>query len=143
MTNVDQNKIILKNSFSEIIEPGIIINEFKGGAELEAQDLIDAKDANLRLTNGKRYTVLLSFGYLANTTKEARETVAAKNFSDKTIALALLTESLGQRLMGNFYLNVNKPHVTTRLFNSKALAIVWLRQQLNGHKVIETDWNAE
>jgi hypothetical protein len=141
MTNVDTNKIILKNSVSEKIEPGIIINEFKSGAELEAEDIIAAKDANLKLTNGKRYTVLLSFGYLANTTKEARETAAAKNFSSKTIALALLTESLGQRLMGNFYLNVNKPNVNTRLFNSKELALVWLRQQLNENKILETDWN--
>lgn len=140
MTEENSHTIVLPHSVSRIIEPGIIINEFKGGTNLEAQDIIAAKEANMKLANGRRYTVLLSFGYLADTTKEAREAAAAKDFSTKTIALALLSDSLGQRIMGNFYLNVNKPTVKTKLFNSQESALVWLREQLNSEKIIETEW---
>ncbi|MFO0355416.1 MAG: hypothetical protein ACK50A_00570 [Sphingobacteriaceae bacterium] len=140
MEHIQSNKITLDKSTSEILEAGIIINEFKEGVTLEVDDLLRTKEANLKLANNRRYTVVLSFGYLASVSKETREVAASKDFKKSTIAMAVLTHSVGQRLMGNFYMNFNKPYVNTRLFNDKELAIKWLREQLNEQNVIETDW---
>lgn len=119
-----------KNSTSRIIEPGIIFNEFKEGVDLEVDDLLNVKKANLELANGRPYTVLLSFGYLTNTTSELREMAASKEFVMDTLAIGLLTHSTGQRLMGNFYLNFNKPRITTKLFTNEEKAKEWLRNVL-------------
>ena len=140
MEHSQSNKITLDKSTSDILEAGIIINEFKEGVTLEVDDLLRTKEANLKLANNRRYTVVLSFGYLASVSKETREVAASKDFKKSTIAMAVLTHSVGQRLMGNFYMNFNKPYVNTRLFNDKELAIKWLREQLNEQNVIETDW---
>lgn len=126
----DASEIRLKNASSKIIEPGIIYNEFKEGVDLEVDDLIGVKKANLELANGRPYTVLLSFGYLTNTTSELREMAASKEFVMDTLAIGLLTHSTGQRLMGNFYLNFNKPKINTRLFTSEDKACEWLRNIL-------------
>jgi hypothetical protein len=134
------HKITLEKSSSEILEAGIIVNEFKEGVNLEVDDLLKTKEANLKLANNRRYAVVLSFGYLASVSKETRELAASKDFKKSTIAIALLTHSVGQRLMGNFYMNFNKPYVNTRLFNDKELAIKWLRDQLNEQNVIASDW---
>lgn len=139
MSNIQQTKISLDRCDSIIIEPGIIVNTFKEGAMLEVSDLKATKQANLKLANGKRYGVLLSFGYLTNTTKEARELAASKDFKNDTIAIALLTHSLGQRLMGNFYLNINKPFVRSKLFNDEESAKKWLREVLNENDVLK-EW---
>lgn len=135
-----ENKICLDRSESKIIEPGIIVNTFEEGAMLEVDDLIATKQANLKLANGKRYCVLISFGYLTHTTKEARELAASKNFKNDTVAIAFLTHSIGQRLMGNFYLNINKPHVRSKLFNDEESALKWLREMLTENDVLK-EWH--
>jgi hypothetical protein len=41
---------------------------------------------------------------------------------------AFVISALPQKIMGNFYLNVFKPKVPTKLFTSEEKAILWLRQ---------------
>lgn len=136
---IELSKITLDKSESEIIEPAIILNTFKEGEMIEIEDLTATKQANLDLTNGKRYGVIISFGYLTNVSKETRELAASKEFKNNTVALALLTHSTGQRLMGNFYLNFNQPSVKTKLFNDIEKAKDWMRDVLKENNVLQ-DW---
>ncbi|MBK6523332.1 MAG: hypothetical protein IPG08_14005 [Sphingobacteriaceae bacterium] len=139
MNQVDIDKISLDKSESRIIEPGIILNTFKEGIMLETEDLLATKSANLKLANGKRYGVILSFGYLANITKETRDLAASEKFKQNTVVLAILTHSTGQRLMGNFYLNFNKPISPTKLFNNLDKAKEWMQEMLKESGVLE-EW---
>lgn len=136
---IELSKITLDKSESEIIEPAIILNTFKEGEMIEIEDLTATKQANLDLTNGKRYGVIISFGYLTNVSKETRELAASQEFKNNTVALALLTHSTGQRLMGNFYLNFNQPSVKTKLFNDIEKAKDWMRDVLKENNVLQ-DW---
>ncbi len=46
-------------------------------------------------------------------------------------AIAMLINSPGSRIIGNFFLGINKPSVPTKLFNEKNKAIEWLKQFVN------------
>lgn len=62
--------------------------------------------------------------------KEARNYIASGEVNAVVKAEALVINSMALRIMGNFYLKVNKPPRESKLFNDKNLAINWLKQQL-------------
>jgi hypothetical protein len=51
-----------------------------------------------------------------------------KENKDSRSADAFVIYSLPQKLVGNFYLKVNKPPVPTRFFKTPEEAIRWLRK---------------
>lgn len=112
------------------IEPGIFENFIKPGAHVGTEDAWELKRQNMELSGGLPYCVLVVSGHLSSVSKEAREIVASKEYVGVTKAKAFLIESLGHRIVGNFYLTVNKPHIKTKLFSNRNDAILWLRQQL-------------
>ncbi|MBK9191731.1 MAG: hypothetical protein IPM77_09575 [Crocinitomicaceae bacterium] len=112
---------------AKMIEPGLIENYIKPGVNIDVADAWEIKKSNMELTNGNSYAVLVVSGHLSSVTKGAREVVASRQFVGKTIAKALLVDSLGHRLVGNFYLTVNKPLITTKIFTDREAAINWLR----------------
>jgi hypothetical protein len=58
---------------------------------------------------------------------EIRESWAKEETCQYTSAEAFMTDSLPHKLLGNFYLNINKPKRPTRMFTDKAKAIEWLK----------------
>jgi hypothetical protein len=136
----DEHNYYTDKHSSHLLEPGIIENTIFPGAFLEEADMHVIKNNNLALTKGKRYVVLVSSGYLAGISKEARELTASKDYVVNTLAKAIILENTGHQLIGNFYLKVNKPHIKTKLFTDREKALKWLREILSKEKVIETDW---
>lgn len=125
--------IQLKKIRIQVIEEGIIENYFLSGESIEVDDFKELKLANLELMCNKPYTVLVSAEELTSFTSEAREFVASKEYVGVTIAKALLISGLGQRIIGNFYMKVNKPYIKTRLFTDRQKAIDWLVQEYQNH----------
>lgn len=113
-----------------LLEEGIVENVVKPGAVMDMEDILKLKTLNSSITNGRRYCILVTAGYLSTITKEARELSASAEFSVSTIAKALLVSSSGQRMVGNFYLQVNKPSIKTKLFSDREKALNWLREEL-------------
>lgn len=113
-----------------VVEPGIIENSVKAGVTLECEDIAEVKKHNIEISGGKPYAVLVVSGALSTITKEARELAATKEFALTAKAKALLVDSLGHRIVGSFYIRVNKPFVRTKIFTDRDLALAWLRQQL-------------
>ena len=128
-TSIDFDKFHLT-----LVENGIIENYVKPGVLIEAADAWEIKRQNLILSDQKEYCVLVVSGHLSSVSKEAREVVASREFIGKTLAKALLVDSLGHRIVGNFYLSVNKPKIKTKTFSDRTEALKWLRNQLNKKK---------
>jgi hypothetical protein len=62
--------------------------------------------------------------------KEARNYVASKEVNTVVKAEALVINGMALRIMGNFYLKVNKPARPSKLFNDRELALAWLNKQI-------------
>jgi hypothetical protein len=74
----------------------------------------------------KHYAVIDFGGNLTSST-EARQIYAdALYIQTYRIADAFLVKSLPVKLIANFFINVTKPKVNTRMFNDEASAVKWL-----------------
>lgn len=125
-----QNKIILEKSDCFELEPGIIENDIRVDAILDENDIIAIKEANKKISQDKAYGLLLVSGESSSVTKEGREVSASEKHRGKNIATAMVIHSLAQKIIGNFYLSVNKPVIPTHLFNDKKKALEWLREKV-------------
>jgi hypothetical protein len=126
----NQREIFTPKCQAILYEPHLVINKVLDGHTLDANDILELKQANISLTEGKLYAILVLFGAMTEVTQDARELIASKEFQQNTIAKALLVNNIGHRLLGNFYLSVNRPHIKTRLFTEQETALSWLRSEL-------------
>lgn len=117
-----------------VLKSGIIENIIHDYASIEEKNVLEIKTANKELSKGKPYVILVDSGIYTTISKEARELSASKDFSQQTIAKALIVRGLGQRIIGQFYINVNKPHIKTKIFAEREKAIKWLASQISKNK---------
>jgi hypothetical protein len=116
-------------TMQKIAENMVQIN-FEKGFEGELED---AKRIVQRISNYciDSEPVLLLVVYAEDNifSKEARHYVASKEVNQYVKAEALVLNSMALRIMGNFYLKVNKPARESRLFNDRNVAFEWLSKR--------------
>ena len=115
----------------KLIDTLIVENKIIDGSNIDVIDLTEIRNINRTLTKDKPYSILLDAGKFTSITAEAREISATEEFSKNLIAKAFVIHSIPQRIVGNFYIKVNKPFASTKLFTSKEKAIEWLIDELN------------
>lgn len=129
ITPLDERTI--KSVFIRKVAPGIVENIIKDNATITGEDVLEMKAANQELCEDEPYCVLIDAGSMTSFTREAMEMVASKSFQQRTIAKAILINSLGHKILANFYLKVNRPHIKTKIFNNREEALNWLKKITN------------
>lgn len=94
---------------------------------LKEQDVWLSKQQAEEAFPGKKFFVLLGGEEFFQVTKETREAVATEKFSTHLVAVALYSNELALKLLGNLYIKINKPEVPTKFFTDKNKAEIWLR----------------
>lgn len=95
--------------------------------------LSDAKEnvaAAAALGDGRKRPCLVDLRQLKSMSREARAYYAGDETAQVEAAAALLVASLVSKIIGNFFMGINKPVIPTRLFTSEAQAVEWLRSFL-------------
>jgi hypothetical protein len=76
----------------------------------------------------KEHYAVVDFGGSLSSSGEARAIYAASDYIQKyRMADAFLVKSLAVRLVANFFINVNRPKVNTKLFTDEDAAVKWLQ----------------
>jgi hypothetical protein len=119
-------KIITEKFEVTLLEENVIENYIKPGIVVEAEDLIELKKISSELAGNKPYVILVTSGELVSFSKEARELSASKAFITNALAKGIVVDSTAKKIIGNFYLKVNKPFLQTKLFSEKEKALKWL-----------------
>lgn len=78
------------------------------------------------LQSAKKLPTIIMVDNFSLPSKETREFLAPKEASPFASAEAYVIKSTAQKLVGNFYLNVNKPERPTKMFTDLFKAIDWL-----------------
>ncbi len=99
--------------------------------DIEEKDAEEAIEAINTITQGKKYYLLTETGNNFTASAEAREYMANKIGTTSVLANAIYLKSLPIRLIINVYVKINKPVVPTKVFNSEALALEWLKEQIS------------
>lgn len=117
------------------IEDNIFENHVHPHTTVELEHIYEVKKANLALANGKPYALLVTKGEFSLISPAVREAISSKEFAGDTVAKALVTDSVADKIIGQFYIKINKPFVKTKLFTKKDKdkALIWLREQLIAH----------
>lgn len=109
-------------------ERGILHSRSKPGAAITLDDAKAEVAAGRKATGDRRVPLLVDLTAIASITREARQYFAAQEL---TIAQAIVTRSSVGRVIGNFFLGLNRPRFPTKLFASEEAALEWLAQFLD------------
>ncbi len=105
----------------------IVKKKVVDNSEIELTDCIENYEATKKITQGDKFLSLVDGRDIqTSVSKEARAYTANVKRDGKHIAEALLVNSTAQKLVGNFYINVNKPQIPTKIFSSEEKALEWL-----------------
>ncbi len=80
------------------------------------------------LTNKQKMPILHTFDQFSLPNKEIRDFWASNDTCIYSKADAFIVSSLGHKITGDFYLNIEKPSRPTKLFSNKIKAIEWLKK---------------
>jgi hypothetical protein len=108
--------------------------KLQSNIELDANDAIEIRSNFLSLSNGKKWGVLVDAENFFSTTSEFRQLSASKEYTDLRLALAIVTNSMATKIIGNFFIKVNKPASPTKLFSNEKQAFEWLKRLLLSQK---------
>lgn len=125
------NKIELNKAICELIEESVILVTYKSKAEIELEDVIEIRNTTHQLANGKEYVSIYDAGEETTVTKEAREISAKDGNITNRKAMAIIVKHLGQRILANFFINLNKKIHPMKAFTNREDAVKWAKQFLN------------
>jgi hypothetical protein len=109
---------------------GIARTKVKPQAEVTIKESIENSLAVNSLYSAKKFPLLIDARQIKSISKEARDNFSIKNRSTNINSFAVIIESPLSRIIGNFFMGLNKPSVPAKLFNNEQDAITWLKQYL-------------
>lgn len=111
----------------ELIDKHIIRSKYNYDVtlDLEKAKLVHKKIGEL--SNGKAMLQLFIACPGLDVEKEVREWGAIEDSNKYTIASAIVCNSLAHKLLGNFFIKVQKPLRPTKMFSSEEEAVIWLK----------------
>jgi hypothetical protein len=105
---------------------GIMQYNVRPNPEYSVKDVIAANEAAAQIGGGKAYPNLVIIETFLNADAESRQYAASEESNRYTIADAFVVNSVALKLIGNFYIKVNKPVRPTRIFSTEEDAVNWL-----------------
>jgi hypothetical protein len=113
-----------------LAEDGIVRVMMFPDVDIRLEDAQEAFAAHLKICQGKRHPLLVDARKLRSFARDARQFFASEEVSRVTLAFALIVDTPVSRVLGNFYLGLNKPQLPTRLFTDEDKALEWLKEYI-------------
>lgn len=109
---------------------GIARTKVKPSAEVTLEDAKENSIAVNALSEGDSFPLLIDSRNIRSISKEARDFFSMNNRESAVVAFAIIIDSPLSRIIGNFFMGLNKPRVPARLFTGEKEAIKWLKEFL-------------
>lgn len=105
-----------------------VLIAYQDGVVITKEEAVNDYKVYDEFTQRKRVKKLIISGKFTQITSEAREYIQEENKkrSHVIIAEAIVTHSMYQKILGNFYLNIVKRKYPMRIFSDIEEAKVWL-----------------
>ena len=106
---------------------GVVVCTVHKSIYMEIEDAIENIKAIKELSVEKKVPVVVDIQASKGASKACREYFAGDEAAKVQSACVLLVSSPMSRLIGNFFIGLNKTKFPTRLFSDKDSAISWLK----------------
>lgn len=107
---------------------GIIKIVYQDEHEFNINDAKETLNDLEELTKGKAFPILKIPGKYSSIDNEARRFISSPEGMKCSSAEAFVTTFLPHRIIGNFYMKINKPVKPTAFFETEQQAVEWLKQ---------------
>jgi hypothetical protein len=107
---------------------GYIFTKVKSGSEITVQDAKENTAAVIKVSGDSNFPILVDLREIKSISKEARDHFSMRGRKPHVTAIAMLVKSPVSRIIGNFFLGLNRPTVPTRLFTAEKDAITWMKR---------------
>ena len=107
---------------------GIIKIVYQDEHEFNINDAKETLNDIEELTKGKAFPILKIPGKYSSIDNEARRFISSPEGMKCSSAEAFVTTFLPHRIIGNFYMKINKPVKPTAFFETEQQAVEWLKQ---------------
>jgi hypothetical protein len=111
-----------------LVEGAICVTVVKKNAEITLEDAYENTKSVLKVSEGKKYPMLVDTREIRSISKEARDHFSMRNRNGNVNSIAVLIGSPISVVVGNFFMGLNKPAVPTKLFLKPEKAFVWLKK---------------
>lgn len=112
-------------------DDGICRTATRPQAEIGIEQARENSAAVTGFYTGRKFPLLIDARNVKSMAREARRHFSTNGRDTKINAFAIMVKSPLSRVIGNFFMGLNKPEVPARLFDDEAQAIDWLKQYLN------------
>ncbi|MBL7934085.1 MAG: STAS/SEC14 domain-containing protein [Bacteroidia bacterium] len=109
---------------------GICRTKTKPLAEINVEEAIENSNAVNSFYTVRKFPLLVDARNIKYITKEARKQFAITGRETSITSFALMVNSPLSRVIGNFFMGLNKPAVPARLFDNEDEAIQWLKKYI-------------
>ena len=106
----------------------ILYTECYPNTTMELEDGIESTRISLELVKDKPLPLLCDLNNVTKMTIECRNHFAGEAHAASFSKAALLIPSPISKIIGNFFMGLNKPIKPTRLFTDREKALEWLKQ---------------
>lgn len=113
-----------------IWKPNIIRIQLKPDSHIDAEEIRQINEAKNKLADKKLHAVVFIPHRSSSITKEARELSIRKEIFDHAVCKTIVAQTLAHRVIGNFFIAVQKPPVPMKLFSNEKEALKWMKEKL-------------
>lgn len=125
---LNKNVIEVSKFYTWMGNDGIARTQVKPGAEISLSDARENTAAVEKLYKGYKFPLLVDTRKVSYVSKEARDHFSIGDRDTVVNSFALVINSPLSRIIGNFFMGLNKPSVPMKLFNSEQEAVKWLKK---------------
>ena len=112
------------------LEENILHTAMKNVKELSAKDVEQINDCYLKIGNGNKVYVLVTFQDFIPISDKAIKAATENKVQNMRGATAYVVDNLAQRLGIRFFMNFHKHKFPIAIFGTKDKAIAWLREEM-------------
>ena len=124
---MEKEEIVTRTGKIWLGEDGILRFIYSPGTEVTLTDTKENVAVASKIIKGKRRPALTDFRGLKSMTREARVYYSGEEVAKYVNAGAVVIGSPVSRIIGNFFMGLNKSIIPNRLFTSESQAIEWLK----------------
>lgn len=105
---------------------GVVIVRIREGTRAVPRDIDDMLAAAEAVCEGKKHPWIVDIRGSRSISREARVMLAGERAARITISTALIVASPVSRVIGSFFIGLNRTPFPTRVFTSEKQALTWL-----------------
>lgn len=106
---------------------GICRTKIKPNSHVTLKEASENTEAVSSFYKDKRFPLLIDSRDIKSMDREARNQFSTNNRETRINSFAVIVRSPLSRVIGNFFMGLNKPQVPAKLFDNEEEALAWLK----------------